>query len=57
MSGTMRGSLLSSATRTLTVALERSAVGMMAITEPGMRQSGYALSIASIGMPGVTRPM
>ena len=40
MSGTMRGSFWSSATRTLTVALLRSAVGMMAITCAGIFQSG-----------------
>src|SRR5215469_2983605 len=40
MSGTMRLSLTSSPMRTLTVALERSAVGMIAMTCEGMRQSG-----------------
>ena len=40
MSGRMRGSFWSSATRTLTVALLRSAVGMIAITCAGMFQSG-----------------
>ena len=35
MSGTMRASFCSTATRTLTVALPRSAVGMIAITWPG----------------------
>lgn len=40
MSGTMRASLTLSATRTLTVALPRSAAGMIAITLAGMRQSG-----------------
>ena len=38
--GTMRGSFWSSATRTLTVALLRSAVGMIAITWAGIFQSG-----------------
>jgi hypothetical protein len=40
MSGTMRSSFCSSATRTLTVALPRSAVGTMAITCAGIFQSG-----------------
>src|SRR5439155_4720630 len=38
MSGTMRGSFCLSATRTLTVALLRSAAGMIAITSPGIFQ-------------------
>ena len=40
MSGTIRSSLLSIPIRTLTVVLERSAVGMMAITCEGIFQSG-----------------
>ncbi|KAG1435950.1 hypothetical protein G6F56_013762 [Rhizopus delemar] len=40
ISGTMRGSFTFSATRTFTVALPRSAVGMMAITSPGIFHSG-----------------
>jgi hypothetical protein len=40
MSGTMRAVLAFSATRTLTVALPRSAVGMIAITSAGIFQSG-----------------
>src|SRR5262245_61752841 len=40
MSGTMRGSLSLMAMRTLTVALLRSAVGMMAITSPGILHAG-----------------
>src|SRR5664280_981372 len=40
MSGTMRASFCSSATRTLTVALPRSADGTMAITWAGIFQSG-----------------
>ena len=40
MSGTMRESFVPSAMRTFTVALLRSAVGMMAMTEPGIFQSG-----------------
>ena len=43
--------------RTFTVALLRSAVGMMAMTEPGIFQSGYAFSMASTGCPDVTRLM
>ena len=35
--------------RTFTVALLRSAVGMIAMTEPGIFQSGYAFSMASTG--------
>ena len=57
MSGTMRSSLALIAIRTFTVALLRSAVGMIAITSPGILQSGYALSVASTGCPGVTRLM
>src|SRR5690606_10335506 len=57
MSGTMRASFSFSATRTLTVALPRSAVGMMAITSAGIFQSGYELSVASTGIFGCTRPM
>ena len=40
MSGTMRGSRSRKAMRTFTVALLRSAVGTIAITSAGMRQSG-----------------
>ena len=40
MSGTMRGSFDFSAMRTFTVALARSAVGMIAITSAGILQSG-----------------
>src|SRR5690606_30823149 len=40
MSGTIRGSFSRSAMRTLTVALPRSAVGMIAITSAGILQSG-----------------
>ena len=40
MSGTMRRSFCRSATRTFTVALLRSAEGMMAMTSPGIFQSG-----------------
>ncbi len=40
MSGSTRGSRASIATRTFTVALPRSAVGMIAATDAGMRQSG-----------------
>src|SRR5437879_1157477 len=40
ISGTMRGSLRSRPMRTFTVALERSAVGMMAMTCEGIFQSG-----------------
>src|SRR5439155_3948346 len=57
MSGTMRGSFEGIAMRTLTVALLRSAVGMIAITEPGIFQSGYALSVASTGCSDATRLM
>src|SRR5262249_6301710 len=57
MSGTIRASFERIAMRTLTVALLRSAAGMMAITEPGIFQSGYAFSVASTGCPPVTRLM
>ena len=57
MSGTIRGSFCLMAMRTFTVALLRSAVGMIAMTSPGIFQSGYALSTASTGWPGVTRLM
>jgi hypothetical protein len=57
MSGTTRESRCLSAMRTFTVALLRSAVGMIAITEPGSFESGYAFSIASTGWPGATRLM
>ncbi len=57
MSGRMRGSFFAMAIRTLTVALFRSAVGMVAITEPGIFQSGYAFSTASTRWPGTTRLM
>ncbi|CAM5257793.1 hypothetical protein RLIN73S_05868 [Rhodanobacter lindaniclasticus] len=40
ISGTTRGSFFSSATRTLMVALPRSAVGTMAMTWAGIFQSG-----------------
>ena len=43
MSGTMRASFCFSATRTLTVALPRSAVGMIAITSAGIFQSGIGV--------------
>src|SRR6185436_9268273 len=42
---------------TFTVALLRSAVGMMAMTLPGIFHSGYALSVLSTGWPDCTRPM
>ena len=47
ISGRMRGSFRSIAIRTFTVALLRSAVGMMAITCAGIVQSGYASRTAS----------
>ena len=43
--------------RTLTVALLRSAVGMMAMTLPLICQSGYAFSVMSTGCSGTTRLM
>ena len=43
--------------RTFTVAFERSAVGMIAITDDGIFQSGYAFRNDSTGWPGFTRLM
>src|SRR5262245_40124474 len=57
MSGNTRGSSFSNPTRTFTVAFCRSAVGMMAMTLVGMRQSGYESRMASTGWPASTRLM
>src|SRR4051812_39343279 len=57
ISGSTRASLLASAMRTFTVALARSAVGMVAMTSPGMVQSEYALSFTTTGCPACTRLM